>query len=484
MSSTSAQTIATTSRAHARNVVAIAALAMFIGGLSLSIVNIALPSISHDIDATAGQSSWILLANLLASNVLMVSFGRLGDLSSRRVLFIGGVIIFSIGSVLSAIANHGWVLIAGRAVSGLGAAMMFSTTSAIIARAVPRSRIGQAMGVYYACNSAAQLLGPVIGGVLVDTIGWRWLFWLNLPICLVLLVAAWRVLPKDAVHAVRDFDVLGSALIIAIGTTFVSMLTTISSRGLDLPYILVSAGCLAVLVPAFVWREKRARVPLVELSLFRDRLFVGTSFTTLLSHLVRFGILILVALIYQSAYGLTATQTSFLVLPIAIGTLVASPLAGSLEVRKGSAWVSFAGTIVGIFSVLLCAAMIWWPSAYVVVAIGGALAGAAGGMVQTANASAITKATPIEKLGVVGSLRVMIQGTGIIAGTALALASVSILLPPEGKSAVYAVSDALLPEEFRQGLIDGVPIAFGVLALAAIGAVALSRVSYRGYQDL
>lgn len=484
MSSTQADAIATTSRAYARNVVAIASLAMFIGGLSLSIVNIALPSISHDIDATAGQSSWILLANLLASNALMVTFGRLGDLTSRRVLFIGGVVIFAAGSVLSAVATHGWVLIAGRAVSGVGAAMMFSTTSAIIAQAVPRARIGQAMGVYYACNSAAQLLGPVVGGVLVDTVGWRWLFWINLPICLVLLVVSWRVLPRDAIGAVRDFDVLGSALVIAIATTFVSMLTTISSRGVDLPYILVSAGCLAVLVPAFIWREARARLPMVELSLFRDRLFVGTSFTTLLTHLVRFGILILVALIYQSAYGLSATGAGLLVLPIAIGTLVASPLAGTLEIRKGSAWVSLAGTIIGALSVLLCAAMIWWPHAYAVIAVGGALAGAAGGMVQTANASAITKATPMEKLGVVGSVRVMIQGTGIIAGTAVSLASVSILLPPEGKSAVYAVSDALLPPEFRQGLLDGVPIAFGVLALAAVAAIALSRASYRGYEDL
>ena len=484
MSSTSAETVATTSRANARNVVAIASLAMFIGGLSLSIVNIALPAISHDIDATAAQSSWILLANLLASNALMVTFGRLGDLTSRRTLFVGGILVFAVGSVLSAIATHGWVLIAGRAVSGMGAAMMFSTTSAIIARGVPRAKIGQAMGIYYACNSAAQLLGPVIGGILVDTVGWRWLFWINLPICVPLLIAAWRVLPRDSEHAVRDFDVAGSALIIAIGTTFVSMLTTISSRGLDIVYIAVTLASLAVLIPAFIWRESRARVPLVELSLFRDRLFVGTSFTTLLSHLVRFGILILVALIYQSAYGLTATQTSFLVLPIAIGTLIASPLAGTLEIRKGSAWVSLAGTIVGVISVLMCAAMIWWHEAYVVVGIGGVLAGAAGGMVQTANASAITKATPLEKMGVVGSMRVMIQGTGIIAGTALALASVSILLPPEGKRAVYAVSDALIPEAYRQGLLDGVPIAFGVLALASLGAVLLSRASYRGHEQL
>lgn len=484
MSSTTTEPIATTSRAYARNVVAIASLCMFIGGLSLSIVNVALPAISHEIDATAGQSSWILLANLLASNALMVSFGRLGDLTSRRILFMGGILVFSVGSVLSAVANHGWVLIAGRAVSGLGAAMMFSTTSAIIAKAVPRRRIGQAMGIYYACNSAAQLLGPVVGGVFVDTIGWRWLFWLNLPFCVVLLLAAWRVLPKDDNHGIRDFDWTGSALVIAIGTTFVSMLTTISSRGLDPLYIGIALGCLAVLVPAFIWRESRARLPMVELSLFRDRLFVGTSFTTLLSHLVRFGILILVALIYQSAYGLSATQTSFLVLPIAIGTLVASPLVGTLEARMGSAWVSQVGTGVGVLSVLMCASMIWWPKVYVLVALGGVLAGAAGGLVQTANASAITKATPVEKLGVVGSLRVMIQGTGIIAGTAVALASVSILLPAEGKSAVYAVSDALLPDEFRQGLLDGVPIAFGVLMIAAIGAMVLSRISYRGYEEL
>ncbi|WP_134324634.1 MFS transporter [Cumulibacter soli] len=483
MNSGTAPAIATTSRAHARNVVAIASLCMFVGGLNMSIVNIALSTISHEIDASAAQSSWILLANMLASNALMVSFGRLGDLASRRNLFTAGVVVFGLGSVLSAIATNGGVLIAGRAVSGVGSAMMFSTTSAIIARAVPRARIGQAMGIYYACNSAAQLLGPVIGGVMVDTIGWPWMFWINIPFCVLMLVGALRFLPRDAAGHGKDFDMLGSTLVIAIATTFVAMLTQIASRGLDLTYIAVSCACLAVLVPLFIWREARASLPLIDMSLFRDRLFLGTSFTTMLTHLVRFAILILVALIYQSAYGMSATMAGFLVLPIAVGTLIASPLAGTIEMRKGSAWVSTAGAAIGVVAVLFCASMIWWHEAWVLVAIGGALAGAAGGMVQTANASAITKATPPERLGVVGSLRVMIQGTGIVAGTAVALASVTILLPQEGKSAVYAIADAMIPEEFREGLLNGVPIAFGVLLIASLGAVWLSRASYRGYSE-
>ncbi|WP_153503141.1 MFS transporter [Cumulibacter manganitolerans] len=482
--SSAVESIATTSRATARNVVAIASAAMFIGGLNMSIVNIALPAISADIHATAAQSSWILLANLLASNALMVVFGKLADLTSRRVLFIGGIVVFALGSVLSAVATEGWVLIAGRAISGIGAAMMFATTSALIALAVPRARIGQAMGIYFACNSAAQLLGPVIGGIVVDTIGWPWLFWMNLPICLVLLVASYVTLGREANHNARSFDVSGGLLFVALVTTLVAMLTSISSRGLDPLVIGASLGCFAVLVPLFVWRESRAGDPMVELSVLRDRLFVGTTFTTFLSHIARFGILILLALVYQSAYGLSATRTSLLVLPIAVGSLIAAPIAGSLEIRRGSAWVSLAGTVVVLVSVLLCAVMIWRPSWYWIVGLGGAGAGAGGGMVLTANSSAVTKATPVEKLGVVGSLRVMVQGTGIIAGTALALASVSLLLPPEGKSAVYAAHDALLPEAFRDGLLDGLPIAFGVIGVAALGSVVLSRIAYRGYERL
>lgn len=482
MSSPAAPTIATTSRATARNVVAIASAAMFIGGLSLSIVNIALPAISADIKASAAQSSWILLANLLASNALMVAFGRLADLTSRRSMFIGGVAVFTLGSVLSAVAASGWVLIVGRAITGAGASMMFATTSALIARAVPRERIGQAMGVYFACNSAAQLLGPVVGGLFVDTIGWRWLFWMNVPICLVLLWASYVVLERESAHDVRAFDVSGAALFIALVTTFVAMLTSVSSRGLDPLVIGGAVGCLLVLVPLFVWRERRAADPMIELEVFGDRLFVGTTFTTFLSHVARFGLLILIALVYQSAYGLSPTHTSLLVLPIAVGTLIASPIAGTMEIRRGSAWVSTTGTLVVLASIAICSVMLWAPRWYWVVGIGGALAGAGGGMVLTANSSAVTKATAVEKLGVVGSLRVMVQGTGIIAGTAIALASVSILLPPAGKSAVYAAHDSLLPPVYRDGLIDGLPIAFAILAAAAVASVVLSRLAYRDYQ--
>lgn len=477
-----ASPIATTSRANARNVVAIASVSMFLGGLSLSIVNIALPAISADIDATAGQSSWILLANMLASNALMVAFGRLGDLTSRRSIFIGGVVMFALGSVLSALATHGWVLIAGRAVTGIGAAMIFATTTPMLASAVPRERLGQAMGVYYAANSAAQLLGPVVGGIFADTVGWRWLFWMNVPICLLMLLAAMRTLPRSSNHDARSFDVSGALLFAAIATTLVAMLTSISSRGLDPLVIGAALGCLAVLVPLFIWREKRAAQPLVELSLFGDRLFVGTTFATFLSHIGRFGIVILVALVYQSAYGLSATRASLLVLPVAIGTMVASPIAGTLEIRRGSAWVSGVGAAIVLAGVLMSAVMIWRPSWYVVVALGGLLAGAGGGMVLTANASAVTRATPPAKLGVVGSLRVMVQGGGIIAGNALALAAVSLLLPAEGKSAVYAAHTAVLPDAYRSDLLAGVPIAFGVLAVASAAGIVLSRFGYRGYE--
>lgn len=484
MSSAASTPVATTSRATARNVVAIASAAMFIGGLSLSIVNIALPAISQDIKATAAQSSWILLANLLASNALMVAFGRLADLTSRRSMFIGGVVVFTIGSVLSAVATSGWVLIAGRAVTGAGAAMMFATTSALIALAVPRERIGQAIGIYFACNSAAQLLGPVVGGIFVDTIGWRWLFWINVPICLLLIAGSYVALGRESRHDARSFDVSGAVLFIAIATTFVAMLTTISSRGLDPVVIGASLAALLLLVPLFIWRERRASDPMVELDVFRNRLFVGTTLTSFLSHVARFGILILIALIYQSAYGLSATRTSFLVLPIAVGTLIASPIAGTMEIRRGSGWVSTIGSVLVLVSVAMCSVMIWQPGWYWMVAIGGTLAGAGGGMVLTANSSAITKATPVEKMGVVGSLRVMMQGTGIIAGTAMALASVSLLLPPAGKKAVYAAHDSLLPPAYRDGLLAGLPIAFGVIALAAVASVVLSKLAYRGYERL
>lgn len=457
---------------------------MLVGGFNQSSLNVALPEIAHDLSATADQATWILLGYMLASTGLIVIFGRLSDMLSRRRMFALGMLLFTLASLAVGFGTSAWVVIVLRALSGVGAAMMWSTSGALLTSSLPRMMLGQGMGVYYAASSVAQLIGPVVGGVITDTLGWRWLFWVNVPVAAVATCFAFTMLRKEE-RSPRTgrFDIGGAVTGFAVLGSVVTTLSAVSGHGWTNPTVLIGLLLIVLILPVFIFRERRASAPLLDLGLFRERLFAWASLASFMNQFVRFGLLLFIALIYQTLYGFSPTQAGLLVLPIAIGTLLSSPWAGALERRVRSAVISSVGAGLSLVGVALCSTMIWLPHWYLVVALGGFVSGFGGGMVITANTSAIMRQAPSDSLGSVSSVRVMIQSLGVAFGTAGVLTGVAAFLPPAGKAAVYAGQNGVLSATAREGLSYGVPLTLGLLAIASVATIYASRLAYRGFTD-
>lgn len=457
---------------------------MLVGGFNQSSLNVALPEIARDVAATADQATWILLGYMLASTGLIVIFGRLADMLSRRRMFALGMLLFTLSSLALGFSASAWTVIVLRALSGVGAAMMWATSGALLTSSLPRMMLGQGMGIYYAASSVAQLIGPVVGGVITDTLGWRWLFWVNVPVAALATYFAFTMLRKEERPASPGrFDIGGAVTGFAVLGLVVSTLSAVSGHGWANPTVVIGLILIALILPLFILRERRARDPLVDLGLFRDRLFAWASLASFMNQFVRFGLLLFISLIYQTLYGLSPTQAGLLVLPIAIGTLLSSPWAGALERRVRSAAISGGGAILTLIGIALCGSMIWLPTWYPLVVVGGFVCGFGGGMVITANTSAIMRQAPADMLGSVSSVRVMIQSLGVAFGTAGVLTALAAFLPPADKTAVYAGHNGMLSAAARDALDYGVPLTLGILAVASIATIYASRLAYRDFTD-
>jgi EmrB/QacA subfamily drug resistance transporter len=292
-----------------------------------TVVNLALPSIAEDLDASFGGLQWILNGYTLALASLILVGGGLGDRFGRRRTFVTGAAAFTVASVLCAMSMTVPMLIAARVLQGAAAALLTPSSLAIIqATFVPSDR-GRAIGTWAALGGVAAALGPFLGGWLVEAGSWRYVFLLNVPVGIAVVIVATRHVPESRdPGATGRIDVLGAAL----GALALAGLTLGLS---ETSWLLAIAG-VALLV-AFVVAERHSRSPLVPMSLFSSRVFSGTNAVTLLLYGALGVVFFLLALVLQGPLGYTPLQAGAATMPITIATLLLSSRAGALADRIG-----------------------------------------------------------------------------------------------------------------------------------------------------
>ncbi|WP_433260343.1 MFS transporter [Actinosynnema sp. CS-041913] len=244
-------------------------LSMLLPSLSISVANVGLPTMAVAFDAAFNEVQWVVIAYLLAITTLIVGVGRLGDLVGRRPLLLGGIAVFTLATLLCGLAPNLPLLVAARALQGVGAACMMALTMAFVGETVPEDRTGSVMGLLGTMSAVGTALGPSLGGVLIEVFGWRAIFLVGVPLGLVALALTLRVLPDDAPATThRRFDVVGMALLaITLGAYALAMTVDGDSFGpLAVGLLVVTGAGLAL----FVVTERRVAAPLVTLSLFRD----------------------------------------------------------------------------------------------------------------------------------------------------------------------------------------------------------------------
>lgn len=399
-------------------VVACVCIGASMGQLDVSIVTVALPALRHTFGASLGSVEWVTLAYLLVLVSLVTAVGRLADMLGRKLVYCYGFAVFALGSALCGLAPDLPALIGFRAAQALGAAMLQANSVALIATAVPRPLLGRAIGIQGAAQALGLALGPSVGGALVAAAGWRWIFFVNVPVGAVGITLGLLLLPRTRDHSARaPFDWTGLATLVPASGSLLLGLTYGRDQGFATPFVQVLLVAAAVGFALFAAREKRARYPLVDLALFGNRRFSAGIVSGLLSYAVLFGVLFAVPFQLEGALRLRAGAAGLVLtlVPAALG--LTAPAAGRLADRYGSRPFAVGGMTLTGGALLL---MMAFPRDLAVVCVALAATGCGLGSFTPPNNANIMSAAPRGQSGLAGGLLNMTRGMGTALGVALA----------------------------------------------------------------
>ncbi len=328
-------------------VLAVLSAALFMINLDVTIVNVALPGIMDGLGASLADAEWVLNAYVMVFAVLLITMGRLGDIFGRKRLFTGGLALFTGASLLCGLAPGIEWLIAARGLQAIGGAAMMPSTLSILNVTFHGGQRGLAMGIWGASAGAAAALGPIIGGLLVGSLGWQWVFLVNLPIGIVALLVARKIVPESKEpSAGRSIDIKGIlAASVGLGTLVYALVEGQSLGWTSVAVIGLFAASIASFV-IFIIVEAKSPAPLIELSLFRNRSFTAGNVLGLLLMFCLVGAIFLSVMYLQLVRQFTPMHTGLLVLPMPLALMIISPLAGRLADHMSMRWVMAAGMVI------------------------------------------------------------------------------------------------------------------------------------------
>lgn len=445
-------------------------LGVLLATLNTGTLIIALPDLERALGTGLVELVWVILVYMIVSTVLVLSAGRWSDLFGRKRAYIAGFVLFGIASLWAGFAHTGSALIAARLVQGVGSALLFANSSALVTDAFPREQLGLAMGTYSMTAAVGTVLGPVVGGALV-AISWHWAFWFNVPLAVVGTAWAARSLQELSTRdEVRGFDPVGSAAYLLGITGFAFALSKAGLSGWTDPTVVAGLVVAALLLPAFVLVEHRVRAPMLDLEIFADRMFAAASAAALINGLARFGLMFLFVVYFQGPLGLSPIQAGLRVAPLALAMLVASPIAGMIADRRGSRAIAALGmalTAVGL--VLLTRLDVHTP--YWHAALGLAVVGIGSGLFNSPNTSAMMGAVPPWRRGIAGGTRTMLQNAGAVVSICFVMAVVTAAIPQTVLLKIFSGLASRLDESQLRPFISNMHAALWVLAaISTVGA--------------
>lgn len=451
-------------------------LGMLLAATNSGTLIIALPELERSLHTSLLTLVWVILAYMIASTVLVVTLGRLSDLFGRKRAYVAGFLLFSAASLGAGFAADGTQLILWRILQGIGGASLFANSAALVTDAFPREQLGLAMGTNTMVAAVGLILGPVLGGVLVE-INWQWVFWFNVPFGLLGSIWAGSILRELArPDAVRGLDLPGTGLFVAGLTGLTLGISRGGLTGWGDPVVIGGLLAGAVLLPLFVAVEHRGRAPMLDLSIFADRLFAAASGAAFINGLARFALLFVFVFYFQGAQGDGPVLAGVKLAPLAIGMLVASPPAGIWADRHGSRSLAASGmllTALGLAGMTtLQAGTSYWPSAVLL-----ALVGIGSGMFNSPNTAAMMGAVPAQRRGVAAATRVLAQNSGAVISIAFVMAVITASIPRDVLFKIFSGITSGLSDANLAPFIANMHTALWVLAATSLvgAAVCLLR---------
>jgi EmrB/QacA subfamily drug resistance transporter len=448
-------------------------LGMLLATINSGTLIIALPDLGRSLHTTVLQLVWVILAYMIASTVLVLTAGRLSDLFGRKQAYVGGFVVFALASLGAGFSQDATQLILWRIVQGIGAAFLFANAAALVTDAFPREQLGVAMGTNTMVAAIGLVLGPVLGGGLV-AIAWPWVFWFNVP--LALAGAAWGALILRELarpDSVRGLDLPGTGTFVLGLTGLVLAVSRGGLTGWGDPLVIGGLVTAAILLPTFVLIEARSHAPMLDLDIFRNRMFAAATGAAFINGLSRFALMFVFVFYYQGAQGDDAITAGIKLAPLALGMLVASPIAGMYADRHGSRALAAMGMVVSAAGLALMTTlgvhtpywqgMIWLT-----------IVGVGSGMFNSPNTAAMMGTVTPQRRGVAAGARMMLQNTGAVLSIAFVLAVVTNAVPTAVLLQIFSGIASGLSDATLAPFIHNMHVALWALAATSLLGAAVS----------
>ena len=438
----------------------IVSTALFMVVLDNLVVWIALPSIHRDLGASIQSLEWTVNAYVLAYAVLLLTGAALGDRFGRKRMFLAGLSLFTAASAAAALAPSTELLVAARAVQGMGAAMVTPLTLTLLAEAFPATRRGMALGVWSGVSGSAVALGPLVGGAVVQSISWHWIFWINVPIGLVLLpLAATRLRESHGPNGTLDLRGLALASAGAFGIVF--GIVRAQSLGWTSTTILASLSAGAVLLALFVAWERRTSEPMLPMSFFSRRAFAVTNFASLTMYFGMFGSIFFLSQFMQDVLRNSPLEAGLKILVWTGATMIVAPFAGIFSQRFGSRPFMLSGLALQAGALAWLASILSTHTPYGEMIVPFIMAGAGMALVFAPSANAVLSAVRANQAGQASGATNAIRETGGVLGVAVLA---TIFTHAGGYNS---------PQAFVNGLQPALWVAVAVLAAGVLAVLVL-----------
>jgi EmrB/QacA subfamily drug resistance transporter len=422
-----------------------------------SVVNTVLPLLRRELHTTVAGIEWVTTVYLLVVSALLLGVGRLGDLKGHKRIYLGGLVLFVLGSALCGLAPSSGALVALRALQAVGAAMLFATSPAILTHSFPAEQRGRVLGAQGTMTYLGLMTGPALGGWLAKAFGWRWIFYINVPIgAVALALGVFAIRDDRAEGAGEPFDFRGALLFTAGLVALLVALNQGHSWGwVSAPTLLLLAAA-AVFLGIFIAVERRRTAPMLDLSLFRSRVFSAAAVSALLNYVCVYSILFLIPFLLIQGRGLDTQQAGLVLTAQPLVMAIVAPISGTLSDRIGSRLLSTLGMLVLAAGLVLLALLSPHGS---LGAIAGALAfvGLGVGIFVSPNNSALMGAAPRHRQGIASGVLATARNVGMVLGIGFAGAIFTTILTSPGFTSPTAA------------LVAGVRVS--LLAAAAVAAV-------------
>ncbi len=439
------------------------AVGLFMIMLDNTVVNVALPSIQADLEIGLSELEWIVAGYALTFAALMLTGGKVADAYGRRLVFVIGIAVFTVASLLCGFAESGDMLIAARILQGVGAALMNPATLSIIAATFPPAERGAAIGIWAGVSALALAIGPLVGGLIAEHLTWSWIFFVNVPVGIAGIAASFLLIDesKDETHERLDIPGLVTSGIGLFALTYA--LIEANSYGWTSARILGAFALAGLALLAFVLLERHQRAPMLPLDLFANRTYTGANVVILLVALAMFGVFFFVSLYMQTILGYSPVQAGAAFLPMTVLIILVAPIAGKTSDRVGSRWLMTTGMTLLAVQLLLFSRLgedaSYWEllPALMIGGIGMA-------MTMTPSAAAATRSVPVEKSGVGAAVLNAFRQVGGSLGIAVM-----------GAIMASQLDGQRTPESFLAGFEKALVVAAGIAFLGAVVSAVLVR---------